>query len=270
MLLSVFLFWFSIVPWSYFLNRFLIPKYKNTTLYTSLIFGIWVIIILVFFFDYISIKPVIVVIALYSCIWAFYDGTKYKKLIAPILLVAASCLAEVPIDLFLFKYLNIKFNEIFSNSAFLISQVIANFNIFIICYLFLKVKGESIIILIKHPTLLVSISINFFCTTISISQLQVMEMIQVPLENRLLYGFIMLFILIITDIYFILFFKKIYCGLKISLSMKKIEHEYMCVLDEYIDVNSKMYRFIKHDITNQLLQYNQVGSEKNETSSKIL
>lgn len=261
----------NIIPFLYFLDHFLKPKYNRirTGVYSGLIISVTILcnVIPLFYMD-MPIKTVCILGGLYISVICFYTGNLFRKITAPFLMISILMVVEMPIDFILLHIFDMDLTILQDNAfLFLIIQTLYNVVVLLVCMIIFKL-AEHHVFLHQQPRLFCMMTILLFLQIADVTMIQMMSFYQRPLQEAF---FILLIcaILIVCLIIMILYeLKQLYQRTKVEYSMKKLEIEYQKLLAEYMEVNDDTYRYLRHDLMNLLLQ-NQYQKEDEQYETTI-
>lgn len=255
------------LPYCYFLNRFLVPKYNKNVIiflywFTFFLFSAG---IYVYLFDQAAVKPILMALELYVSNVFLYKGTKLKKLIAVLIMLPTSVLLELPFSFGIAFIAKLDTDYLFHSYWFILLQIVSDILLFLFLKLELLLFKDQGNYIKKYASLFVVICAQYFMIVFCWSQLQLMEIVKTPFMERAQYIFIMAIISFVLDIVLLYLLHKLYHKTKMDIVIQKMELEYQILLDEYIEDKNddEVFRFLRHDIMNFMI-HGKLLQEKND------
>lgn len=247
----------NILPFLYFLDQFLKPRYNQirTWIYSSLVISFTILCnVIPFFYTDMPIKTLCVLAGLYITVMFFYTGSIFRKITAPFLIISILMVVEMPMDFILLHIFDMDLTILQENAfLFLFIQALYNIVVLLVCMIIFKLAKHHMF-LYQQPRLFCMMTILLFLQIADVTMIQMMSFYQRPLQEAF-YVLLICAILIVCLIILILYeLKQLYHRTKVEYTMKKLEIEYQSLLEEYMEVNDDTYRYLRHDVMNLLLQ----------------
>ena len=251
--ISILGFSLTVIPYVYFLDHFLIPRFPKRL--TTLLSGCAILAIslftLFYHFDQSYIKMIYNFIVFFIVAIVFYQGTLLKKFLCPFLMLCGIAVAELPIDYMLIYVMKLNMQKILQQpEMFLLLQITVNVMCLLLFVIFLRIIKHNFKISDKAFLVIV---IQLFAVLYMVGEIQMMSLLETSKLQRLYYACIMLIMDVVASAILMVYLHFLYKKAKMELSISKLEEEYRMLLLEYQETNKEAYQYLRHDIMNYLM-----------------
>lgn len=244
----------TVIPYMYFLNHFLVPRYSKIK--TTIICGSMIALEILFTLKdmyYTAFKIPVNFLFLLCCCLIFYRGRFWKKFITPMLIMAGAVFVELPWDFVINWFLNMKAEELLQDYFYFILQIIVNIQIYLFYQMIIRFLNNELAFVKQYSLLVIAVCMHFFLATFVIGQIMFMQFIRTSIMARLQFVIIMFVIVMAADLLILWAWKRNKKNIKLALTIQNLESEYRKQLECYLMNNDDSITYLRHDIVNYLL-----------------
>ena len=251
----------STMPYLYFFQNYLHPKYSN---FKSYLWGICIIEFFTFlltnyFVDRFYIKFIFVQIMLIITTLLLYKDIFAKKILSCLICEGSAQLIAIPFDFTALYILRIDVSSPQTNAAlFLILAVILNTAILLFYHLYFRYLNHRLYMTKTFLPIIISVLLNFVIIVFVTSEVLAYTAIHHGNRNSsIVFIICMIFAAVLAHIYGLYSIERIRKRLKLELTIKQQEEEYEMQLQNYLENNDEAIAYILHDLMNHMRNYSE-------------